>query len=205
MFNPTQKRLEVKTLVDIPADTDLDLYDYIIPQFGTELEGPFYDEETLDAWGFRDDEDGWCYYSVSAWEVIPAGTTLCYFEVEGSGDISIAIRVYVSYRLEYDYLEVNEFFNTAVAARCCESCVQEYAGKPGHVLGESTIGIMDALEILKSLAGIPNKIDDCANALAASLITEASQTAATPAPGIMDALEILKKLAGIDGQLTIDN
>jgi hypothetical protein len=69
----------------------------------------------------------------------------------------------------------------------------------GDIDGDGIIDIMDALEILKFLAGIDNLIArDVGNALAASLITDASKARVPQAPDVMDALEILKLLAGID-------
>ena len=65
----------------------------------------------------------------------------------------------------------------------------------GDVDGDGTLGIMDALEILKFLAGISNKIETVPSAFDAAMIVTAP--AENAAPGIMDALEILKSLAGI--------
>ena len=72
--------------------------------------------------------------------------------------------------------------------------------KPGHVLGNSTIGIGDALEILKFLAGLPNEITS--NGRDSRQWKSACITGGDK-PVIGDALEILKYLANIDN--AIDN
>jgi hypothetical protein len=61
--------------------------------------------------------------------------------------------------------------------------------RPGDVDGDGEITVMDALEILKHLAGISTLTGQ---GLAAALITGESQ------PTVADALEILKKIAGIE-------
>jgi hypothetical protein len=68
-------------------------------------------------------------------------------------------------------------------------------GVKGHVLGGEGIEIFDALEILKHIVGIDNKIDNCDNALQAALITDGET------PTIFDALEILKHLIGMDSKV----
>jgi len=68
----------------------------------------------------------------------------------------------------------------------------------GLILGNSNIGIGDALEIFKYLAGMPSVIEDDgkdSRAWNASLIKGGSS------PGIADALEILKLLAGMESVL----
>ena len=79
--------------------------------------------------------------------------------------------------------------------------------KPGHVLGNQDIGIMDALEILKYLAGIPSVLDGSirqrANMTAVIIKSEDPDVPdeGKIRPDIMDALEILKHLAGIPSVL----
>jgi hypothetical protein len=73
----------------------------------------------------------------------------------------------------------------------------------GHVLGNGKVKINDALEILKYLAGMRNKIKDSgkdSSALSAACITPASQKSGKP--GIADALEIFKFLAGMKSLIT---
>jgi len=66
----------------------------------------------------------------------------------------------------------------------------------GHILSnDKAIGIGDALEILKYLAGINSVIVNCDRAWNAALITNCRQ------PTISCALEILKRLAGIRSML----
>ena len=70
----------------------------------------------------------------------------------------------------------------------------------GRILGGETPGILDALEILKTLIGMESVLEQCGTAYVASLITEDSRTKGEP--GIFDALEILKSLIGMcDGIL----
>jgi hypothetical protein len=70
----------------------------------------------------------------------------------------------------------------------------------GHILGRDEIGIGDALEILKFLAGMTSVITNPdSNAWNAALITSGSRDAAVPR--IQDALEILKRIAGMDNVL----
>jgi hypothetical protein len=71
----------------------------------------------------------------------------------------------------------------------------EPAAKPGHVLGNDTIAITDALEVLKHLAGISTLTGDALNA--ARIITPG-----IGAPTINDVLEILKYLAGLPSAIT---
>jgi hypothetical protein len=63
--------------------------------------------------------------------------------------------------------------------------------RPGDVTGTGNIEIGDVLEILKYLAGLPNILENNANAFNAALITGAD------VPVIEDALEILKYLANL--------
>jgi len=66
----------------------------------------------------------------------------------------------------------------------------------GYVLGKSTVGINDALEILKYLADMDNvitKSGEDSQAWSSALITPASQR--TGKPRVNDAIEILKKIA----------
>ena len=74
--------------------------------------------------------------------------------------------------------------------KCCETLVNP--GKPGHVLGGEKIAVGDALEILKNIVGMENRIDKCNNAWDASrIVTKKGK------PKIADALEILKHLVGM--------
>ena len=88
----------------------------------------------------------------------------------------------------------------------CERCPICVSGEPpilGHILGGSVITISDALEILKNLVGMENRIDDCVNALNAALIVANRPTQGMTT--ISDALEILKKLVGIASVLDNEN
>jgi len=72
----------------------------------------------------------------------------------------------------------------------------------GDVIGNGEVSIMDALEILKLLAKLPNSISPDTSggkALRASLL--ASQPTAQ-APVILDALEVLKHLAKLPNVIT---
>gem|GEM_PF-2789645 len=70
------------------------------------------------------------------------------------------------------------------------------AVRPGHVLGNDTIGIGDALEILKYLAGMTSVVNqNNSDSWSAARITGGDK------PVIGDVLEILKKLAGMKSLL----
>ena len=77
----------------------------------------------------------------------------------------------------------------------CEACEAELGFILGHVLGNDTITVEDALEILKYLVGIESKIVDGNRAFKAALITGGSE------PAIGDVLEILKYLVGMESKL----
>jgi len=95
------------------------------------------------------------------------------------------------------HLNCNKIFR----CRTCKTCKPEPPISPvevGYVLGGKTIGIGDALEIFKFLAGMNNVIEDegkGSRAWRAALITGGGT------PGIADALEIFKKLAGMNSFL----
>ncbi|MCL1866232.1 MAG: hypothetical protein FWF82_02365, partial [Oscillospiraceae bacterium] len=80
----------------------------------------------------------------------------------------------------------------------CDICKQLYL--LGDVTGTGTVGIDDALEILRFLAKLPNVIDGNESAKDAACIVSED------VPGISDALEVLKKLAKlpnvIDGDVS---
>lgn len=65
----------------------------------------------------------------------------------------------------------------------------------GHVLGNDTISIDDALHILRYLVDLPSALDDCEAAFAAALIVSKE------VPGIADALVILRFSAGLTSVL----
>jgi hypothetical protein len=67
--------------------------------------------------------------------------------------------------------------------------------KVGDVNGDEKLTILDALEILMNLAGMPSELDNPAGAKAAMIVS-------TEKAGINDALEILIYLAGMDSVLT---
>jgi hypothetical protein len=66
----------------------------------------------------------------------------------------------------------------------------------GRVLGGEDITIMDAVEILKYLAGMDSVIMEGNDAWLAALITGGNE------PQIGDVLEILKYLAGMDNVIS---
>jgi hypothetical protein len=66
----------------------------------------------------------------------------------------------------------------------------------GDVNGDGTVNIGDVIEILKSLAGMKNIINDCNNAEQAAFITGGEK------PTIADAVEILRYLAGMTNRIT---
>jgi hypothetical protein len=61
----------------------------------------------------------------------------------------------------------------------------------GHVLGNATIGVGDALAILRYLVGRPNPISNSEGSFQAALIVS------TEKPAVQDALQILRHLAGL--------
>jgi hypothetical protein len=70
-----------------------------------------------------------------------------------------------------------------------------YPGKPGHILGNPTITISDALEVLRHLAKLPSVIETSPDSRqAACIVSEDS-------PTINDVLEILKKLAKLPNKI----
>jgi len=81
----------------------------------------------------------------------------------------------------------------------CDNC--RNSPKPGDVRGTGTVGIGDALEILKFLAGLPSMVDEKDNLIGykAAILTEPSRLAQKPS--IHDALEILKYLAGLPNRV----
>ena len=115
--------------------------------------------------------------------------------------------------------ETKDGFPRACTCEFCEFCgnpwnVHESSNNPGmfvfctcygRVLAQPTITIMDALEILKYLAGIPSAIESNGeiNPYARNAALIVDRPAGTPnrMPTIMDALEILKHLAGIPSAL----
>jgi hypothetical protein len=80
---------------------------------------------------------------------------------------------------------------TGIAGTCC---AETPGGKLGDVNGDNALTILDALEILMYLAGMPSELDKPAN-YPQGLITAGSKTANKV--GISDALEILIYLAGM--------
>jgi hypothetical protein len=66
---------------------------------------------------------------------------------------------------------------------------------PGRVMGNETIGINDALAILRFLVNLPSIINDCDGAYRAALIVSADT------PSINDALQILRYLVGLSSVL----
>jgi hypothetical protein len=68
---------------------------------------------------------------------------------------------------------------------------------PGHVLAATTesIGIGDALQILRFVVGLDSIIDECDAAFQAALIVS------TDTPGIGDALQILRHVSGLPSEL----
>jgi len=78
----------------------------------------------------------------------------------------------------------------------CKPVLPPFIPKYGYILGNKTVGIGDALEVLKYLANMKSEISKSnARAWNAAIITPASKKAGKP--GIGDALEILKALAGM--------
>ena|GEM_PF-5890039 len=69
------------------------------------------------------------------------------------------------------------------------------AEQKGRVLGNANVGIADALEILKYLAGMDSKIEKGNDAWNAARITYKNT------PDIGDVLEILKYLAGMENEI----
>jgi uncharacterized repeat protein (TIGR02543 family) len=83
-------------------------------------------------------------------------------------------------------------FNTTITAPV--TLYAKWTPIPGRILGEDTVSINDALEVLKHLAGISTLTGDALNA--ARIITPG-----IGAPTINDVLEILKHLAGLPSKL----
>jgi hypothetical protein len=81
----------------------------------------------------------------------------------------------------------------------CPNCDNPNCQLPrvlGQILGNPTIGIFDALEILKAIVGMKGIVGDCVNALQAALILPTRPHENTP--NIFDALEILKYIVGMN-------
>jgi hypothetical protein len=82
----------------------------------------------------------------------------------------------------------------------CRTCGYPCKERIGDINNNGEIDIMDAVEILKWLAGIPNIIMRCNYTYRAALVTKNSTSHHLP-PDIWDALEILKYLAGTPNKL----
>jgi len=93
---------------------------------------------------------------------------------------------------------VNVENSVVMCDACGESPCECDEFKLGDVNGDGVIDIMDALEILKFLAGIENVISKAGNHLKAALIIKNDVRKEPNKSEIGDALEILKKLAGIE-------
>ena len=84
----------------------------------------------------------------------------------------------------------------ALTAACtvCPICKSGQPPKPGHILGNTTVGTSDALEILKYIVKLPTPINSCNNARKAATIMGDTITTA-------DALEILKHIVKLPNKI----
>jgi hypothetical protein len=145
--------------------------------------------------------------------VIPAGTLLFYLDVSGTGTIALDGYILVSYPYfdedwdewthEYDIYDFFAEFDLGGVSLpvCgdCSHCNSRRLPRTGYVLGNNSIGIMDALEILKYLVNMDNAIDVCDYSRFAAQIVACALSDEDPT--IMDVLEILKHLVSMDGVL----
>ena len=146
--------------------------------------------------------------------IIPEKTRLFTLEVKGKGRINILGHTYIMVPDE-DY--VPGFappvdnptyrvapFNISVSNERCDKCPICTAGGQaviGHIKGGSSVGVSDALEVLKDIVGMDNAIDKCEQSRSAALITKAAIVKGEPS--VSDALEILKKIVSMPN--LIDN
>ena len=75
----------------------------------------------------------------------------------------------------------------------CNICKSGQAPTPGYVLGNDTINIADALEILKYMVRLSSVVDKCNNSFKAAMVISVPPMT----PNTADALEILKFIVGM--------
>jgi hypothetical protein len=126
---------------------------------------------------------------------VPANTVVMLQRFTGNPD---SIRISIEDRvIGGDFVEFHGIFTGLFVIRGNE--ITQIYSRTGHVLGNTTINIGDALEILKYLA----KLDTVLCPVTNNALFEAAKIVNpdSAVPTISDALEILKYLAKIDNVL----
>jgi hypothetical protein len=87
---------------------------------------------------------------------------------------------------------------------CCANCHRDVVVQqniiviivmPGQVLGNSNVGVLDALEILRYIVGLDSIINECHSAFNAARITGGET------PTVHDAIQILRHSVGLPNMI----
>ncbi|MCL2036623.1 MAG: hypothetical protein FWG83_04460 [Oscillospiraceae bacterium] len=177
--------------VDMPAQFSVSRANYSYSGFNSELGIPIMNEASVWGYGYRysmiDSHAGELNFAGDAIN-FSEGEVVFFMEVEGRGTISLDGVFYVDLKGAGELLKI-PFDVTVTNVRDTLPLIK------GDVDGNGTVGISDALEILKFLAGMSSVIEKGNPAWDSARITGGE------APVIADVLEILKKLAGMESSL----
>jgi hypothetical protein len=132
--------------------------------------------------------------------VVDAGTALIFIQVDGTGSITLNGAIVYEFGDDDENIvpiniELTNRWSVEVSSDCCDGdCLI------GDVDNNGVVSIIDALEILKYLAGIDGILDNSNAAVNHALILPSSRENGSPVIG--DVLEILKALADIPSIVT---